>query len=273
MASAMDRRFEIASNQLKKNESQTKQQEKEALQRRFASMGGLGSGASIKTEQMAEQASGKRLAEGMGNIEMSKLAEQARQEEIAQQQAYGTSERQAGQAYGTSERQAGQAFGTSERMAGQAYGSMERKAGQAYGTSERQAGQAFAGDQAAMARLYGTTEREAGQAFASGQNQAARDFATSERIGGQEFQSGQATAGAQLATKLQESKNALEQQGINLAAREADVNELLSAFNTKNKVLYDALFEKLYPGMNQAAALAAAESEKGKLVYSGAGPR
>ena len=90
--SAMDRRFQMAGQQLKRQESQREQQEKEALKRRFAATGSLGSGASIKAEGLVGEASSKRLAEGRQQVEMAKLGEQARQEDITSQRAFQSGE-------------------------------------------------------------------------------------------------------------------------------------------------------------------------------------
>jgi hypothetical protein len=116
--SAMDRRFQMAGQQLKRQESQREQQEKEALKRRFAATGSLGSGASIKAEGLVGEASSKRLAEGRQQVEMAKLGEQARQEEIASQRKYATSERLGGQEFQGSQRQSDRDLTVSEGLAG-----------------------------------------------------------------------------------------------------------------------------------------------------------
>ena len=89
----MDRRYALASQQMRRQEQQQSEKEKEALRRRFAAQGGLGSGASIKAEQVAGQESAKRLGQAESQLEMSRLGEQARQEEIAEQRKYQTGER------------------------------------------------------------------------------------------------------------------------------------------------------------------------------------
>ena len=99
MASAIDRRFQIAEQNLRRKELQREQQEKEGLKRKFASIGGLGSGASIKAELAAGEAASRRMSEGKQQIEVAKLGEQARQEEIAANRAFQTSERLGGQGF------------------------------------------------------------------------------------------------------------------------------------------------------------------------------
>ena len=88
MAGAMDRRFQMAEQQLRRKELQREQQEKEGLKRKFASLGALGSGASIKAESQAGEAASRRMAEGSQKIEMARLGEQARQEDVEAQRAF-----------------------------------------------------------------------------------------------------------------------------------------------------------------------------------------
>ena len=136
--SAMDRRFEIAGQQLKRQESEREQLEKEALRRRFAATGSLGSGASIKAEQLAGEGASKRLAQGAQQIEIAKLGEQARQEDIQGQRAFQSSEREAGQTFAGGQAQLGREFATSERIGGQTFASGERQAGQTFAGEQRQ---------------------------------------------------------------------------------------------------------------------------------------
>jgi hypothetical protein len=60
---AMERRYGLLSKQMERQETQQTEQEKEALRRRFAAMGGLGSGASIKAESLAGEAGARRLSQ------------------------------------------------------------------------------------------------------------------------------------------------------------------------------------------------------------------
>jgi len=96
---AMDRRYALASQQMRRQEQQQSEKEKEALRRRFAAQGGLGSGASIKAEQVAGQESAKRLGQAESQLEMSRLGEQARQEEIEQARSFQRAERLGGQEF------------------------------------------------------------------------------------------------------------------------------------------------------------------------------
>jgi len=201
MAGAMDRRFQMAEQQLRRKELQREQQEKEGLKRRFASLGALGSGASIKAESQAGEAASRRMAEGSQKIEMARLGEQARQEEIAGQRAFAT--------------------------------------------GERIAGQEFAGSQA-----------ELGRKFATGERMSAQEFATGERV-----------AGSELAKELQGMKDAMTQKEIDLQAKELEISEIVTAYNTENIDLFRDLVEQKYPGTFEGGGKAA----EGAEVAQGAG--
>lgn len=149
---AMDRRFALAGQQLRRQEQSQAEKEKEALRRRFASTGSLGSGASIKAEQMAQQESSKRFGEGSRQLEMAKLGEQARQEEIEQARAFQMKEREATQKYGTGEREASQLFAAEQAGLGREFTTSEREAAQKYGSIEARRGRDFAAEQNRMNR-------------------------------------------------------------------------------------------------------------------------
>jgi hypothetical protein len=129
---AMDRRYALASEQLRRKEQMQAEKEKEALQRRFAATGSLSSGASIKAEQMASQESAKRFGEAQGQLEMSRLGEQAQQEEIEKQRQFQRGEREAGQMFASGEREAGQTFAGEQAELQRKFTSGERLSAQEF---------------------------------------------------------------------------------------------------------------------------------------------
>ena len=144
----MDRRYALASQQMRRQEQQQSEKEKEALRRRFAAQGGLGSGASIKAEQVAGQESAKRLGQAESQLEMSRLGEQARQEEIEQARSFQRGEREAGQTFAGTQADLSRKFATSERLGGQEFAGTQAELGRKFTTSERMGAQEFAGTQA-----------------------------------------------------------------------------------------------------------------------------
>lgn len=149
---AISRRYALLNQQLGRREAAQLQGEKEALSRRFASIGGLGSGASIKTEQIASQESARRLGEGRASLGVAELEERARQEEIEKQRAFQRSEREAGQTWQSGEAGKQRSFMTSERLGGQEFSAGEAGKQRGFLTSERLGGQEFQAGQNALAR-------------------------------------------------------------------------------------------------------------------------
>jgi hypothetical protein len=199
-ASAMERRYQLAREDISTQQRGQTEQEKEALRRRFATIGGLGSGASIKAEQSAEREGARRLATGMSAITQQELGDKQRLEEIEQ-----------GQKFQTSERMGSQGFQSGEREAGQKFVSGENKIGREFQTSERMGAQDFSTGEADKQRGFMTKEREAGQTFT-----------TSERTGAQAFSQGE---------KLR--VEALEKLKIEITQAELELNKKISDANLK----------------------------------------
>lgn len=102
--------FEYARGRIKQSESQKRQEEQDALKRRFAQLGRLSSGASIKAEQEAADLSAKREQEALGQVDVSEQMELQRRKELEEARQFATSEREATQTFATKEREAGQTF-------------------------------------------------------------------------------------------------------------------------------------------------------------------
>ena len=189
--SAMDRRFEISSQRLKQKEAQQLQQEQEGLKRRFAATGSLGSGASIKAESVASEASNRRLSEGQQQIEFAKLGEEARQEDITSQRA----------------------FQTGERVGGQEFAGGQAAIGRKFAAGESKLGRDFAGEQSQLGRDFTAGESKLGRDFAGEQARKAAD------------------EGRNLAIELQGMKDVMTQKGIDIQLDELEISKLVSLFN------------------------------------------
>lgn len=132
MVSANTEQFDVARRRAGQQENANLQAQKDALARRAAQTGGGVSGALIKQESLAADASGKRLADANEGINAQESGERARVAEI-----------NSGREFQTSERLGGQQFATSERLGGQGFAEAMQRRQMAYGTSEREAGQTF----------------------------------------------------------------------------------------------------------------------------------
>lgn len=172
----LDKRYDVIKQRLESQARAGAQEKDDAIKRRFAAMGNLGSGAYVKTAQNAQNETQKNILEAGQNVDMQKEAELQRLTEVDEGRKYATSERVAGQGFQESMLGKQQAYGTSERIAGQGFQE---------GILGKQ--QSFAATQADIQRKYGTSEREAGQLYASGERRAAEKYNTSERLAAQGF--------------------------------------------------------------------------------------
>jgi len=248
--SAMDKRYAMLRQNLQQQESSQSQAEQDALRRRFASMGSLGSGAAMKAEQKARDASAQRLMQGQGQLDVARLGEEQALEENQRAREFATSERMGGQTFAAEQAGLGRQFQTSERLGGQGFAAEQAGLGRQFQTSERLGGQDFSAAQAGLNRAFSTSERIGGQEFSKGerlgaQNFAkseagyAREFARGERVAGQEFTAGQAKAervarSADIVTqlnsqeKLAELTRSLQKE---IFQKEFDINSVVSAYN------------------------------------------
>lgn len=93
----------------------------EALQRRFAQMGMLNSGASIKQEQLAKQRGAQLESSKLSEIDSLQEDEALRKQEMEEAKKFQVSEREAGQKFGADQAALARSYGSSEREAGQSF--------------------------------------------------------------------------------------------------------------------------------------------------------
>lgn len=70
------------------------QQGREALQRRFAAMGGLNSGSAIKAQQLGSEAAARQKEDAIGGIDMAEQQERSRRDEVLAGRDFQASEAQ-----------------------------------------------------------------------------------------------------------------------------------------------------------------------------------
>lgn len=124
--------FSLARKRAQQRTTAETQEQKQALKRRFASMGGLGTGASIKAEQQAEQAGSERLQGAMEGIDVAQAQEAQRQKEIEQAREFQKSEREAAQKYASEESALGREFAKTERIESQSFADAQRLAAEQF---------------------------------------------------------------------------------------------------------------------------------------------
>lgn len=205
--------FDLARKRAQQASGASLQGRRDALQRRFAQLGNLDSGARLKMEQNLEQQGAQELQAANEGIDAQQAQEMGRRREILQ-----------GQEFARGEREAGQKFSGEQAAMQRAYLTGEREAGQKYGTGEREASQLFQGNILGRQQAFATGEREAGQKFASAERAGAQKFAARESAFGREQQAKQfdesiglqreqmGLANQQFAESIRQFNAALEQQ-------------------------------------------------------------
>jgi hypothetical protein len=161
----VSKEFDYARKRAAQNEATQSQGQLDALKRRGAQLGGGPSGALMKQENLAREASARRLADANEQIDTAQRGEVRRIGEV----------------------QEGRDFTRAEREASQGFARGEREATHAFARGEREAGQGFSSEQAALMRRFQTGEREAGQTFAQGERVGSQNFASREASLGRNF--------------------------------------------------------------------------------------
>ena len=110
-------RFEIMRQRIQQQGSAAEQNNVEAMRRRFASMGGLNSGAGIRAEQQVKQQVGAQTAQNLEGVDIQQAQDEAQKAEVEKQRQYATAEREAAQKFAQGERQAGQEFQAGQQAA------------------------------------------------------------------------------------------------------------------------------------------------------------
>lgn len=171
--------FDVARKRAQEQSGVNLQARKDAMARRFASLGNLDSGARIKQEELAANEEGKILQAANEGIDAQQQAELGRRKEVIQ----------------------GQEFQAGEGQKGRDFAAQQAAIQRAYGTGERLGSQDFAGQQASLQRAYGTSERESGQTFASGERAGSQDFQAGEMQKNRDVQEAQFEKTFGLSTK------------------------------------------------------------------------
>lgn len=128
---------------VKRDTNTAAQTQQDALDRRFARLGGLNSGAYIKQSQVLGQELNQQASNAQSDVDMQEVAEKRRIAELDANRKFATSERLGSQQFASGERVGTQQFASGERQAGQQFATGERIGSQQYATGERLGGQQF----------------------------------------------------------------------------------------------------------------------------------
>jgi hypothetical protein len=144
--------FELARRRAKQRSGAETQAQQGALKRRFATLGGLGSGASIKAEQQAAEQGAQRVQQATEGIDVAEAQDVARKEEIQEARKFQTSERLGQQEFAKGERLGGQSFAAEQAGIGREFQTSERIGGQKFANAQRLGSEMFAGAQSELQR-------------------------------------------------------------------------------------------------------------------------
>lgn len=113
--------YDLARQKATQQAAADKQNNLDTLQRRFANLGNLNSGAQIKQEENLSNDSAKNLSDATQSINAQQQAEILRRQEVLQGQQFQGEQLGKQQAFATSERLGNQKFASGERAAGEQF--------------------------------------------------------------------------------------------------------------------------------------------------------
>jgi len=246
MAVEEQNEFDLARKKASAAASQAASQRKEALKRRFASLGaGPGSGARIKAEQQVDRDVAGELQRANESIDTGERLENRRRREVQDQRDFVRSEREASQGFAAGQAQLGREFARGEREASQLFRSGEGDKQRLFLTGEREAGQDFAAGQAKIGRDFAAEQAQLGRDFSAEQADIARRFAKSERLDNQAFQTAE------------------RQMSQTFASEQAEVDRLFRAGESaKARRQQRNLFEKQFAWEQEKFAVAIGQWEQ-----------
>ena len=137
---ASDKRFDILKRRLQSDVKGQTQQQQEGLKRRFAAIGGLSSGAAIKQQQLAEQRGGQQLQRAGETVELARLGEQARQQEVEAGRKFQAGESALQRKFAGEQAGLGREFATSERLGSQEYGGAQSQLARNFAANQSKKG-------------------------------------------------------------------------------------------------------------------------------------
>jgi len=124
MAAPIDR-YELMRQRASRQGRTAIEDQSEAMKRRFAASGGLGSGASMRVMSQVEQKGQQQLAENLQGVDLAQAQEQYQEAEQEKGRQFSRAEREAAQAFGAGEAEKQRGFAVTEREAAQKFAANE----------------------------------------------------------------------------------------------------------------------------------------------------
>ena len=226
MANALERRFQIAQSQLKKQESARQMQEERAMRRQFAQAGALGSGAAIKSSMESRARGAQRLQSGMLALESEKLGQQYQEEQTEKQRGFLASESQKGRLFSAGESQKGRLFSAGESQKERSFKASESKAGRLFSAGESQKDRLFSAGESQKERSFKASESKAGRQFAAGEASKSREADWKKFSASLDFEEGQAEIANTLAQAEFDINKFVTLENLNTARRSLGLDPL-----------------------------------------------
>lgn len=133
---AMVRRYETLRNRAKADVAQQTGEQQDALQRRFAQLGNLSSGAALKQQQLTAEQGAQMQQKSTEGLDMAQSQEQAQLEADAANKNFAREERVASQQFASGERASAQQFAAGESAASRTQQGRQFKASMAFEQSK-----------------------------------------------------------------------------------------------------------------------------------------
>lgn len=140
---SIDRRYDMLRKRAEQDVREQTQEQQRGLKRQFARLGGIGTGAFVKQQRLAQESGQKRLGEAQQNIDFQRMAELERQQQIEEQRQFQRGEREAGQQFAAEQLGRQQEFARSERLGAQEFGATQAELQRKFARGERVAAQDF----------------------------------------------------------------------------------------------------------------------------------
>jgi hypothetical protein len=231
MASAIERRFDLARAALSAKAEEASSTQEEAQRAKAASLGSLQSGASIKEARAGERALSRKELIGQSDITAAQTKEEQALLSAALQRKLSAGESAAGRQYAAGESAAGRQYAAGESAAGRQYAAGESAAGRQYTAGESAKKREFVSGEEGKKRDYITSEALARRTQAESESTKGRDFAVSEAKSGREFAVAESEKARKETMRQAELNQALAEKGVIISEKEYALNEEISLSN------------------------------------------
>ncbi len=222
--------FDLARKKAAEQNAANLQTQKDALARRFASLGNLNSGARLKQEQLVNDQANTNLNNANDSINAQQNSELERRREVVQGQQFQSGEAEKGRDFAANQANLQRQFQTGERLGGQDFASGQAEKQRQFEDIQNQNNRQFTAGQNAINRTVQGDQFNQQQALAKQQlDQAHEQF---DKTFGEETRINNANLG--FAQQALNKKGVLDQFGSDLSSglkKYTGAGELYSALD------------------------------------------